>query len=201
MRAVQHPRTHGIPVATLTLRGHTPRSLDFFAHFVAHAAAALGIPLSRPAKLPIKRRLWTVLKGPFAHKKAQENFERKVHGRVVKAWDAGDAVLERWVRYLKMHPHTGVGVRVVRWTRAPVGIGRKLFEEGMSEKQRGTVELENVTDRERVRELAERIVKEEMRAAGVGEKGVEVPATATASTKTTMKMGKAKPKRAPRGSQ
>ena len=32
--------------------------------------------IERPVVLPTQRSLWTVLKGPFAHKKKQENFER-----------------------------------------------------------------------------------------------------------------------------
>ena len=43
---LQHPKTHGIPVAAIHIRGHDHRSLELFAHFASHAAAALGIPFS-----------------------------------------------------------------------------------------------------------------------------------------------------------
>ena len=62
------------------------------------------------------------------HKKAQENFERKTHKRVIKAWDTDPEVVERWVRYLEKHALAGVGMRVVRWERAPVGVGKKVSD-------------------------------------------------------------------------
>ncbi|EKM50425.1 uncharacterized protein PHACADRAFT_200369 [Phanerochaete carnosa HHB-10118-sp] len=123
-----HPRTHGIPAATIHLRSYHISLLQLFTHFVAHAAAALAIPISKPVPLPIQRSLWTVLKGPFVHKKAQENFSRKTHKRVIKAWDTDPEVVERWVRYLEKHALAGVGIRVVRWERAPVGVGKKVSD-------------------------------------------------------------------------
>ena len=73
-------------------------------------------------------------------------------------------------------------MRVVRWTRAPVGVG-KMVEEKMGGKQREMVGFENGTDRERVRRLAERIVKEEMQAAAVSaEAGAEPVVAGKAKT-------------------
>ena len=31
------------------------------------------------------------------HKKSQENFERKVHGPVIKAWDGDGSVVQKWI--------------------------------------------------------------------------------------------------------
>ncbi|KAH8109127.1 ribosomal protein S10 [Phellopilus nigrolimitatus] len=163
---LRHPKTHGIPVATLHVRGYNHRALDFFLHFASHAAAALGIPVSQPVSLPTQRSMWTVLKGPFVHKKSQENFDRKVHKRVIKAWDATDGVVERWIRYLQMFPQPSIGLRIVRWHRAPIGIGRK-HAETTTDTQKETMRLENVTDRERVKKVAKKIVKQETAAANL----------------------------------
>lgn len=113
-----HPRTHGIHVATLTLRAHHPSPLTQFSAFALHAAHSLGIPASQPAALPVTRTLYTVLKSPFVHKKAQENFEKKYHGRVIKLWDADREVVDKWLRYLKKYSIGGVGMKAVvhDWT-------------------------------------------------------------------------------------
>ncbi|GBE85750.1 ribosomal protein S10 [Sparassis latifolia] len=160
MSAYQHPQTHGIPVALIHFRSYFPHLLDQFLHFTSHTAAALAIPISRPAHLPTQRTLWTVPRGPFVHKKAQENFDRRVHKRAIKAWDAHPAVVERWVRYLEEHAMAGVGIRVVRWQRAPVGVGEKVLERVMGQMRVGAA-----TKAEKVKALGEKIVQQELAAA------------------------------------
>lgn len=120
---VYHKPTHNIPVAAILFRSHHLDLLDVFTHFTVHAAAALGIPCCRPVPMPVRRRLWTVIKSPFIFKKSQENYERRIHSRSVKAWDAEPEVIDRWIGYLETHMIGGVGMRVTRWEHAPVGAG------------------------------------------------------------------------------
>ncbi|KAI1787480.1 ribosomal protein S10 [Ganoderma leucocontextum] len=148
------PKTHGIPVATLHFRSYHPKLLDFFVHFASHAATALGVPISKPVHLPTQRRLWTVLRGPFVHKKSQENFERRTHKRVVKAWDANPEVVDMLVQYLEKHVAPGVGLRTVKWRRAPVAVGQKTLEAVM-----GQLRLD---EGDKVKALGEQIVKQEL---------------------------------------
>ncbi|KAF8621702.1 hypothetical protein AX15_007563 [Amanita polypyramis BW_CC] len=124
-----HPRTHSIPVAAIHFRSYNTELLELYTHFVSHAATALGIPISRVVGLPTQRSLWTVPRSPFVHKKSQENFERKVHKRLIKAWDADQEVVDRWVRFVKKHAIGGVGMRIVKWERAPLSVGRKRMED------------------------------------------------------------------------
>lgn len=122
------PSTYGIPVASIQFRSYWPPLLNLFTHFAAHAASALGIPTTRVLPLPKRRELWTVPKGPFVHKKSQENFERITHKRMIKAYDTDWEVINRWVTYLEKNALAGVGMRVVRWERAPVGVGQKIHD-------------------------------------------------------------------------
>jgi len=160
LEAYRHPRTHGIPVASIQFRAHSPEPLQLAAHFASHAAASLGIPLSGVVSLPTRRTLWTVPRGPFAHKKSQENFERRVHARAIKAFDADPEVVDRWVRYLEAHALHGVGMRVVRWHRLPVGIGRSHLQSVV-----GRMRLGRPTDKQKAKELGDKIVEVESRAA------------------------------------
>lgn len=94
-------------------------------------------------------------RGPFAHKKSQENFERKVHKRAIKAWDANPEMVGVWVNYLETYHVGGVGLRTIRWERAPVGFGRLRLDDL-------TKQLESIrrkTDRGQVAALGEEIVK------------------------------------------
>ncbi|OAX44049.1 ribosomal protein S10 [Rhizopogon vinicolor AM-OR11-026] len=150
-----HPRTHSVPVAQLQFRAYQHQFLDLYMHFVGHAAAALGIPISRPVYLPTQRSLWTVPRGPFVHKKSQENFERKVHKRAIKAWDADPEVVDRWVRYITRHAMPGVGLRVTQWKRAPLGIGQQMVDSAVGQTRLGSGAV-------KVKALAEKIVQQEL---------------------------------------
>ncbi|THH27260.1 hypothetical protein EUX98_g6923 [Antrodiella citrinella] len=168
LKPYHHPPTHHIPVALLHFRSHHLNLLNLYMHFAQHAAAALAVPVTNPASLPTQRRLWTVIKGPFVHKKAQENFERKTHKRVVKVYDADQGVVDKLVAYLEHHELAGVGLRVVRWHRAPVGVGALTMEAMKGQLRRGGAEGrkgEAVTTGQKVKKLGERIVAEETKAA------------------------------------
>lgn len=161
LEPIYHERTHSIPAATVHLRSYHVPLVSIFTHFVVHSAAALGIPVSKPMPLPIQRSLWTVPKGPFAHKKVQENFDRKTFKRVIKAWDTDPEVVERWVRYLEKHALAGVGMRVVRWERAPVGVGQKVADSVKAAMDAARLD----TNKEKVKALGEQIIKQELGAA------------------------------------
>ena len=63
------------------------------------------------AALPRRVSLWTVPKGPFVHKKAQENFTRTTHARVIKVYDSHPHVVERWLHFCRIHAMPGLGQR------------------------------------------------------------------------------------------
>lgn len=162
--AYYHPRTHNIPVALIHFRSYHVSLLNLFTHFASHAASSLAIPISKTIPLPTHRSLWTVPRSPFVHKSSQENFERRTHKRVIKAWDADDEVVERWVKYLEAHPLAGVGFRVVRWQRAPVGVGQLTMQ---AVKDRLVLDMQSKKTRsaEKVKELGEKIIEQELAAA------------------------------------
>lgn len=94
------------------------------------------------------------------HKKNQENFERRVHKRAIKAYDADPEVVERWVKYLETHAMGGVGLRVVKWERASVGVGEERLK-GVVDQMR----MAAVKSSDKVKALGEKIVEQETAAA------------------------------------
>ncbi|KAF8170704.1 hypothetical protein K438DRAFT_1982564 [Mycena galopus ATCC 62051] len=158
-RAFKHPRTHGLPAAQIQFRSHDILSMHLFVHFATHAAYSLGIPCSRMYSLPTQRTLWTVVRSPFAGKKSQENFERKVHRRGLKAFDADPAVVDLWFKYLERHAMGGVGMRCVKWERMPLGVGQKLDTEVRDTLNRSK---QVATSKSRIKSLGAQIVQREM---------------------------------------
>ncbi|KAM0746810.1 ribosomal protein S10 [Meredithblackwellia eburnea MCA 4105] len=122
------PPTSNIHVATLHLRSHTTSlaSLSFFTSFALRSARALGIPTSNIVYLPTRSSLYTVPRSPFAHKKSQENFQKKEHRRAVKVFDADEKVLDVWFGFLRREAMGGVGMKVQRFEYKEVGWGRSM---------------------------------------------------------------------------
>ncbi|KAK7469048.1 mitochondrial 37S ribosomal protein rsm10 [Stygiomarasmius scandens] len=176
-----HPRTHGYPAAVIQFRSFEPKLLELFSHFATHAASALGVPCSRVVCLPTQRTLWTVPRSPFVHKKSQENFERKVHKRMIKAWDADEEVIDRWFKYLRKHEMGGVGMRMVKWERLELGIGKKRLAH-LKDVVLGAAKENSHIHAEEIKQLGQKIVKEEMTTTAGGTTGKEVVVEAAKST-------------------
>ncbi|KAH6913227.1 ribosomal protein S10 domain-containing protein [Coprinopsis sp. MPI-PUGE-AT-0042] len=156
---VYHKPLYQIPVASLHLRSYNPAALDFFAHFASHAAASLGIPISKPVHLPTQRSMWTVPRSPFAHKKSQENFERKTYKRAIKAWDASPEVVDLWCQYMSRHSLHGVGMKVTKWEHHDLGAADAMYEEAANVRKDAFEEMRKQKDG--IKQTAEKIIKEE----------------------------------------
>ncbi|KAG8995022.1 mitochondrial 37S ribosomal protein rsm10 [Tulasnella sp. JGI-2019a] len=183
------PPTHHIPCAIIHLRSHHTDRLQLFTHFALHAATAFSIPVSHPTALPTKRTLITVNKSNFVHKGAQENFQELVHKRAVKVWDADPTVLAQWVKYLQVNAVAGVAMKVIKWERVEVGFGGKMLEEAVKGKRASAVVVQK-----QVKAMADAIVKEEMRVAGLKPEDAASP---TGKQKKQSKQKEAKVKGTP----
>ena len=142
--------THGIHVATLQLKAHSQKTfeLDFFADFAVRAAHAMKMPTGGIAQLPIQTSLWTVPRGPFVHKKSQENFWRRTHRRSIKVYDASDATVDRWLQFLRHHEMPGVASKAQLFRRYPLSVGQQLADS-----------LPADASQQHVKELAEDILR------------------------------------------
>lgn len=122
--------THKIHVATLAFEAYNPEKdqLPLVTGFALQAAYHLGIPVTRPASMPIKTELHTVLRSGFVHKKSQENFWRLTHRRIIKAYDTNEEVINRWINYLRQEAvrGTNVGIKAQRFLYRRPGWGNEL---------------------------------------------------------------------------
>ncbi|RUO95415.1 ribosomal protein S10p/S20e-domain-containing protein [Jimgerdemannia flammicorona] len=105
------------------------------------------MPCSGMVRLPTQRSMWTLLRSPFVHKKAQENFERRTHKRLLQVKDAAPEAVNRWLLYLRMNAPAGVGMRATVFEYEEVGVGQRMIERvelRMKDKEPALAREENV---------------------------------------------------------
>ncbi len=67
----------------IKLRSADSRILDKSCQKIIDTATESGAVVSGPIPLPIKRKLTTVKRSPFIHEDSQEQFEMRVHSRLI----------------------------------------------------------------------------------------------------------------------
>lgn len=102
-KPIRLPQTHGHEVAELKFRGYEEEELIRASEFAARAAFFLGIPCSPVKSLKTEKRLYTVIKSPFAQAKTKENFHRVTYNRKLTAYDANPEVVDMWLSYVNKH--------------------------------------------------------------------------------------------------
>ncbi|GMM37180.1 mitochondrial 37S ribosomal protein [Saccharomycopsis crataegensis] len=108
---LRHEIKHKCLAAEVYFKSYGIQNMDFFIDFALRAAYYLGIPISGPKPLPTKTEDWTVIRAPFVKSKSKENFERKTHKRLIKAWDANPEVIDLWFAILNKYSMPGVGIK------------------------------------------------------------------------------------------
>ncbi len=68
----------------IRLRAYDHRLLDMSARAIVKSVAKTGATIAGPIPLPTKRSVVTVLRGPHVDKKSREQFEMKVHSRLIE---------------------------------------------------------------------------------------------------------------------
>ncbi|RKY97339.1 MAG: 30S ribosomal protein S10 [Candidatus Hydrothermota bacterium] len=68
----------------IKLRSFDPTLIDRSAKRIALTAKLTGAEVSGPIPLPTKRTLFSVIRSPHVHKRSQEQFELKVHKRLIE---------------------------------------------------------------------------------------------------------------------
>ncbi len=68
----------------IKLKSYDPVLVDRSAKRIAVTARMTQAEVSGPIPLPTKRTLFSVIRSPHVHKKSQEQFELKVHKRLVE---------------------------------------------------------------------------------------------------------------------
>ncbi|HTB22680.1 MAG TPA: 30S ribosomal protein S10 [bacterium] len=76
------------------LRGYDHRLLDASTREIVDTVKKTGASVSGPVPLPTKRSVITVLRSPHVDKKSREQFEMRVHKRLLEILEASNKTVD-----------------------------------------------------------------------------------------------------------
>ncbi|KAJ1981496.1 mitochondrial 37S ribosomal protein rsm10 [Dimargaris verticillata] len=112
------PPTMGLTTCNLHFEAFSNHRIDFYINFVRKVAEVMKVPCSNVVGLPTHTHVWTVLKSPFVHKGAQENFSRLRIKRLLQIKDTHPDTLKVFLNYIEDNLPAGVGMRIHRFEYA-----------------------------------------------------------------------------------
>lgn len=120
------PKTHGHEVASIKFRGYDEKNLTRAAEFALRAGYYLGIPCSNIVPLKTEKRLYTVIKSPFAQAKSKENFHRVTYNKEIRAYDATSEVVDLWLSFINKYALDDVKYEVMFHIRESLDFSKSL---------------------------------------------------------------------------
>lgn len=77
------------PKIRIKIRAYDSKVIDQSAKQIVDTAKRSGASVSGPVPLPTDKKKFTVLKSTFVHKDSREQFETRIHKRLIDILDAG----------------------------------------------------------------------------------------------------------------
>lgn len=77
------------------LKSFDHKVLDQAAQEIVDTALRTGAQVVGPIPLPVKRELFTVVRGPHIDKRSQESFERRTHNRLIDIHEPTSQTLDQ----------------------------------------------------------------------------------------------------------
>ena len=93
----------------IKLQSYDHNLVDKSAEKIIRTAKSTGAIISGPIPLPTKRTVYTVLRSPFIDKKSREQFQTKVHKRVVDIVNSTPKTVES---LMKLDLPSGVDIEI-----------------------------------------------------------------------------------------
>lgn len=93
----------------IKLKAYDPIIIDQSVRDIIMAVKRVGGKVSGPIPLPTERTVYTVLRSPHIDKKSREQFELKIHKRLIDIVDETNQVADS---LQKMNLPAGVGVEI-----------------------------------------------------------------------------------------
>jgi len=96
----------------IRLKAFDSRLLDKSAKQISDTAKHTGAVVSGPVPLPTKRHIWTVQRSTFVNKKAREQFEMRIHMRVLDILETAPKTVDALMR-LDLPPGVDVNIKIL----------------------------------------------------------------------------------------
>ncbi len=93
----------------IKLKAYDHRVLDRSARDIVEIAKRTGAEVSGPIPLPTKRSLFTVLRSPHIDKKSREQFEMRVHKRLIELRNVTSEMIDA---LMKLEVPAGVEIEI-----------------------------------------------------------------------------------------
>ena len=93
----------------ISLRGYDHILLDKSTEKIVKTAKSTGAIISGPIPLPSKRSVYTVLRSPHVNKKSREQFQTKIHKRLVDILNSTPKTVES---LMKLDLPAGVDIEI-----------------------------------------------------------------------------------------
>lgn len=82
----------------ITLKSYDHRILDVSVKEIVETVKRTGVRISGPVLLPVKVRKYTVLRSPHVDKKSREQFEVRIHKRLIDILDPTPSTVEELMK-------------------------------------------------------------------------------------------------------
>ncbi|MFQ5602847.1 MAG: 30S ribosomal protein S10 [bacterium] len=93
----------------IKLKAYDHRLIDKSTDKIIRTAKATGAGISGPVPLPTKRSLYTVLRSPHVDKKSREQFETRIHKRLIDILNSTPKTVDA---LMKLELPAGVDVEI-----------------------------------------------------------------------------------------
>ena len=93
----------------ISLKAYDHHLLDKSTEKIVKTAKSTGAVISGPIPMPTKRTIYTVLRSPFVDKKSREQFQTKIHKRVVDIINSTPKTVEA---LMKLDLPAGVDIQI-----------------------------------------------------------------------------------------
>jgi small subunit ribosomal protein S10 len=95
----------------IRLKAYDHVNLDRSVDEIVRTAKRSGARISGPIPLPTRRTVYTVLRSPHVDKKSREQFETRIHKRVIDIYDSTPQTVDALMK-LDLPPGIDVEIRV-----------------------------------------------------------------------------------------
>lgn len=82
----------------IRLKAYDHAAIDRSAREIVRTVTRTGAKISGPVPLPTKRTLYTVLRSPHVDKKSREQFEMRIHKRLIDIYDSSQQTIDSLMR-------------------------------------------------------------------------------------------------------
>ena len=93
----------------IKLKAYDHASLDHSSDEIVRTAKRTGARIFGPVPLPTRRTIFTVLRSPFIDKKSREQFERRIHKRLIDIYDSNPQTVDS---LMKLDLPAGVDIEI-----------------------------------------------------------------------------------------